>query len=320
MGEPRLLDRVRDSIRVRHYSLRTEQTYIQWIRRFILFHNKHHPDDMGKKEIEDFLTYLAVNRKVAASTQNQALSAILFLYQKVLNRKLDWLDNVVRAKRPQRLPVVLSRQEAKQLINHIQGVNGLIARLLYGTGMRQMECLRLRVKDIDFHYRQITIRSGKGDKDRVTILPETLVEPLLLQLQHSKERHLSDLMQGYGEASLPYALDRKYPNAAREWIWQYVFPSARRSADPCAGVIKRHHWYHTNLHRAIRQATHSTGLSKPVTVHTLRHSFATHLLEDGYDLRTIQELLGHKDVKTTQIYTHVLNKGGRWVRSPLDSG
>lgn len=318
MGEPRLLDRVRDSIRVRHYSLRTEQTYIQWIRRFILFHNKRHPNDMGEKEIEAFLTYLAVNRKVAASTQNQALSAILFLYQKVLDRKLEWLDNVVRAKRPKRLPVVLSKLETKQLINNIQGVNGLIARLLYGTGMRQMECLRLRVKDIDFHYRQITVRSGKGDKDRVTILPEIMIEPLQSQLQQSKQIHLSDLEKGYGEASLPFALDRKYPNAAREWCWQYVFPSTRRSVDPYTGVIKRHHWYHTNLHRSIRQATHSIGLSKHVTVHTLRHSFATHLLEDGYDIRTVQELLGHKDVKTTQIYTHVLNKGGRGVRSPLD--
>jgi len=318
MATPRLLDRVRDAIRVRHYSLRTEQTYIQWIRRFILFHEKRHPDEMGKEEIEAFLTYLAVKRKVAASTQNQALSAILFLYQKVLDHKLDWLDNVIRAKRPKRLPVVMSRLEARQVIDKIHGVNGLIARLLYGTGMRQMECLRLRVKDIDFHYHQIIIRSGKGDKDRITILPESLVEPLVTQLQHSKELHSSDLKKGYGEASLPYALDRKYPNAAKEWHWQYVFPSSRISVDPYTGVLKRHHWYHTNLHRSIKQAVHSIGLTKHITVHTFRHSFATHLLEDGYDIRTVQELLGHKDLKTTQIYTHVLNRGGLGVRSPLD--
>jgi len=232
MATPRLLDRVRDAIRVRHYSLRTEQTYIQWIRRFILFHQKRHPDEMGKEEIEAFLTYLAVNRKVAASTQNQALSAILFLYQKVLDHKLDWLDNVIRAKRPKRLPVVMSRLEARQVIDRIHGVNGLIARLLYGTGMRQMECLRLRVKDIDFHYHQIIIRSGKGDKDRITILPESLVEPLVTQLQHTKKLHSSDLEKGYGETSLPYALDRKYPNASKEWRWQYVFPSSRISVDP----------------------------------------------------------------------------------------
>ena len=318
MATPLLLDRVRDAIRVRHYSLRTEQTYIQWIRRFILFHQKRHPDKMGKEEIEAFLTYLAINRKVAASTQNHALSAILFLYQKVLDHKLDWLDNVIRAKRPKHLPVVMSRLEARQVIDRIHGVNGLIARLLYGTGMRQMECLRLRVKDIDFHYHQIIIRSGKGDKDRITILPESLVEPLLTQLQHTKKLHSSDLEKGYGETSLPYALDRKYPNASKEWRWQYVFPSSRISVDPHTGVLKRHHWYHTNLHRSIKQAVYSIGLDKHVTVHTFRHSFATHLLEDGYDIRTVQELLGHKDLKTTQIYTHVLNRGGLGVRSPLD--
>jgi integron integrase len=220
MDKPRLLDRVRDSIRVRHYSLRTEQTYIQWIKRFILFHNKRHPGDMGEKEIEAFLTHLAVDRKVSASTQNQALSAILFLYQKTLDIKLEWLKNVIRAKQPKRLPVVLSRLEVTQLLNRISGTNGLIARLLYGTGMRQMECLRLRVKDIDFHYHQIIIRSGKGDKDRITILPETLIEPIQVQLHHSKKTHTGDLIEGYGEASLPFALERKYPNAPREWAWR----------------------------------------------------------------------------------------------------
>jgi len=318
MEQPRLLDRVREAIRIRHYSLRTEQSYIQWIRRFILFHNKRHPDEMGEKEITAFLSYLAVTRQVAASTQNQALSAILFLYQKVLNCQLDWLDDVVRAKRPKRLPVVLSKPEVSRLLEKTSGINGLIARLIYGTGMRQMECLRLRVKDIDFDYRQITVRSGKGDKDRMTMLPDSLLDAIETQLARARRLHLHDLEQGFGESRLPYALARKYPNAGREWGWQFVFPSARRSVDPYTGVIRRHHWYHTNLHRAIKQAACSIGLNKPVSAHTLRHSFATHLLENGYDIRTVQELLGHKDVKTTQIYTHVLNRGGRGVRSPLD--
>ncbi len=319
MAKQRLLERVRGAIRLRHYSLRTEQTYIQWIRRFILFHGKRHPDDMGEREITDFLTDLAVTRKVAASTQNQALSAILFLYRKVLDHKLEWLDDVVRAKQPRRLPVVLSKSEVTQLLDQLHGTNGLIARLIYGTGMRQTECLRLRIKDIDFDYRQILVRSGKGDKDRVTILPEQLVHDLEKQLTRAKTMHDTDLDDGYGETSLPYALNRKYPNAGKEWRWQYVFPSSRRSIDPYTNILRRHHWFHTNLHRAIKQAMRSTGITKRVTVHTLRHSFATHLIENGYDIRTVQELLGHKDVKTTQIYTHVLNKGGCGVRSPLDS-
>lgn len=319
MDKPRLIDRVREEIRVRHYSLRTEKSYIQWIRRFILFHDKRHPLEMGEKEISAYLSHLAINRKVSASTQNQALSAILFLYQKVLDQPLDWLTDVVRAKRPRRLPVVLNRTEVTALLNEIRGINALIARALYGTGMRQMECLRLRVKDLDFNYRQIHIRAGKGNKDRVTVLPDALVEPLARQIETAHTIHQRDLKEGFGETRLPYALARKYPNAGHEWGWQFVFPATRRSRDPYTSVIRRHHWHHTNLHRAIKQAAYRLQLTKPVSSHTLRHSFATHLLEDGYDIRTVQELLGHKDVKTTQIYTHVLNRGGRGVRSPLDS-
>ncbi|MGD2138232.1 MAG: integron integrase [Gammaproteobacteria bacterium] len=319
MPKPRLLDQMRKEIRIRHYSLRTEQIYIHWVRRFILFHRKRHPGEMGEREITAFLSDLSVNRHVSASTQNQALSAILFLYQKVLNHKLDWLEDVVRAKRPQHLPVVLTRTETNRLLDDLHGVNGLVARLLYGTGMRKMECLRLRVQDIDFEYRQITVRSGKGEKDRVTLLPDSLNEALLHQLDKARMIHNSDLANGYGEVAMPYALERKYPNAGREWIWQYVFPSTRRCVDPYAGIVRRHHWFDTNVSRAIREAVRRTGINKRVSVHTLRHSFATHLLEDGYDIRTVQELLGHKDVKTTQIYTHVLNRGGRGVRSPLDA-
>jgi len=320
MSRSPLLEKVRSAIRVRHYSLRTEQAYIHWVRRFILFHNKRHPDEMGETEISAFLTHLAVDRKVAASTQNQALSAILFLYQKVLERKLEWLDDVVRAKRPRHLPVILSREETRQLLSAMHGTNGLIARLLYGTGMRKMECLRLRVQDIDFDYRQICVRSGKGDKDRVTMLPASLVEPLHRQLDKARNIHNLDLDAGYGETALPFALSRKYPNAGREWRWQYVFPATRRGIDPYSRQVRRHHWFDTNVSRAIKEAVHRLGITRRVSVHTLRHSFATHLIEDGYDIRTVQELLGHRDVKTTQIYTHVLNRGGRGVRSPLDSG
>jgi len=318
MEKKRLLDRVRDSIRSRHYSLRTEQSYIQWIRRFILFHDKRHPEEMGEKEISQFLTDLAVNRKVSASTQNQALSALLFLYKQVLGQKLDWLDDVVRAKRPKRLPVVLTQPEVTSLLDNMTGVNGLIAKLIYGTGMRKMECLRLRIMDIDFGYRQIHVRSGKGDKDRITLLPDCLGSPLQSQLAQVETLHKRDIEAGYGEVELPFALDRKYPDAGREWKWQYVFPATRRSVDPLTGVIRRHHWYDTNVSRAIKQSVFTSRINKHVGVHTLRHSFATHLLENGYDIRTVQELLGHKDVSTTMIYTHVLNKGGRGVRSPLD--
>lgn len=320
MPRSQLLEQLRAEIRVRHYSLRTEEIYIHWVRRYILFHDKRHPAEMGEPEISAFLTDLAVNRKVAASTQNQALSAILFLYQKTLNQKLEWLDDVVRAKRPRHLPVILTRQEVTRLLDDIHGINGLVARLLYGTGMRKMECLRLRVQDIDFQYRQITVRSGKGDKDRVTVLPDSLLTPLQKQLVKTRQIHNNDLDEGHGEVALPYALERKYPGAGRQWRWQYVFPSTRRSVDPYSGMIRRHHWFDTNVSRAIKEAVRKLGIAKRVSVHTLRHSFATHLLEDGYDIRTVQELLGHKDVKTTQIYTHVLNRGGRGVRSPLDAG
>ena len=319
MSPPRLLDQVRTAIRVRHYSLRTETAYLQWIKRYILFHGKRHPADMGEAEITKFLSWLATTRKVSASTQNQALSAILFLYKHVLNIELEWLDDVVRAKRPAHVPVVLTRSEVQALLSAIEGTNGLVANLLYGTGMRLMEGLRLRIQDIDFDYRQIIIRSGKGNKDRHTVLPDKLIEPLQNQIARALQVHEQDVAEGYGEVYLPYALARKYPNAPREPGWQYVFPSNRRSVDPRDGVTRRHHMNEKTLQRAIKQAAWRSGQTKRVSTHTLRHSFATHLLESGYDIRTVQELLGHKDVKTTMIYTHVLNKGGRGVQSPLDA-
>lgn len=318
MEKPRLLDRMRDALRVRHYSLRTEESYLQWVRRFILFHGKRHPETMGEVEVADFLSYLAVDRDVAASTQNQALAAILFLYKRVLGRDLDWLQNVSRAKRPRRLPVVLTREEVLKILNKIQGINGLLARLMYGTGMRVMESLQLRVKDVDFAYRQIYIREGKGDKDRVTPLPEALVAPLQDRLAQVRELHNRDLGEGFGTVYLPHALARKYPNANREWGWQYVFPSLHRSRDPRSQEIRRHHWHDQNVQRALRKAARDAGVIKRISTHVLRHSFATHLIEDGYDIRTIQELLGHKDVSTTMIYTHVVQRGGRGVKSPLD--
>jgi len=319
MTTPRLLDQVRAAIRVRHYSRRTEDTYVHWIRRFILFHAKRHPQEMGEREVTAFLTYLAVDKNVAASTQNQALAAILFLYQKVLEMKLDWLEDVVRARRPKRLPVVLSRDEVTRLLNALQGMPQLIARLMYGTGMRLLEALRLRVKDVDFARRQVIVRAGKGDKDRYTVLPEALIEPLQTHLQKVQALHTSDLANGFGSVQLPFALARKYPNADREWGWQYVFPSGKFSTARGDSVLRRHHLDEKNLQRNIRQAVERCRFGKPVSSHTLRHCFATHLLESGYDIRTIQELLGHKDVSTTMIYTHVLNKGGRGVVSPLDS-
>ena len=318
MGKPRLLDRVREAIRVRHYSLRTEEVYLQWVRRYILFHGKRHPDDMGEAEVAAFLSYLAMERNVAAATQNQALSAILFLYTNVLGRDLDWLKDVARAKRPRRLPVVLSRDEIQRVLARMVGINSLLARLMYGTGMRAMESLQLRVKDVDFAYRQVIIREGKGNKDRVTPLPETLVEALQIQLARVRDLHNRDLAEGFGTVYLPHALARKYPKANRDWGWQYVFPSTTRSCDPRSGEIRRHHWHDQNVQRALRKAARDAGVIKRLTTHVLRHSFATHLIEDGYDIRTIQELLGHKDVATTMIYTHVVNRGGRGVKSPLD--
>ena len=316
---PKLLDQVRNKIRFKHYSLRTEQAYVDWIRRFILFHGKRHPAEMGAPEVEAFLTHLAVVGRVAASTQNQARSALLFLYKEVIDQPLPWMDDITPAKRPQRLPTVLTTTEVKTLFDRLSGTHGLLARLLYGTGMRLMEGFRLRVKDLDFEQRQILIRNGKGFKDRVTMLPATLVEPLNTHLIQVKNLYDEDLRQGYGVVYLPDALERKYPNANREWGWQYVFPSRQLSVDPRSGITRRHHADEKGIQRAMQQATRDAGLTKHATPHTLRHSFATHLLMSGYDIRTVQELLGHKDVSTTMIYTHVLNRGGRGVVSPLDA-
>jgi integron integrase len=315
---PKLLDQVRDKIRLKHYSIRTEQAYLDWIKRFVLFHHKRHPAEMGAAEVEAFLTHLAVEGKVAASTQNQAKAAVLFLYSQVLNQQLPWLENVEQAKVSKRLPVVLTVNETRALLERLKGVHKLQGNLLYGTGMRLMEAMRLRVKDIDFERKEILIRDGKGAKDRVTMLPVSLADLLQRHLQTVKALHDDDLQSGYGSVYLPYALERKYPNASREWGWQYVFPATQVSVDPRSGITRRHHLDEKGLQRAMKQAVRDSGLVKPATPHTLRHSFATHLLEGGYDIRTIQELLGHSDVSTTMIYTHVLNKGGRGVRSPLD--
>jgi integron integrase len=313
----KLLDRVHDALRVKHYSIRTEEAYVSWIRRYILFHDKRHPQDMGDREIEAFLTHLAVDRNIAASTQNQALCALLFLYNEVLQRDIGPVD-AVRARKPRRLPTVLTREEVEKVIAAITGVNQLVARLLYGSGLRLMECLRLRVKDIDFAYQQIVVRDGKGQKDRVTMLSARLIDPLREHLQRVAMIHRQDIEKGYGAAYLPYALEVKYPNANREWCWQYAFPAGNLSVDPRSGALRRHHLGESSPQRAVREAARLAGIDKPVSCHTFRHSFATHLLENGYDIRTVQELLGHKDVKTTMIYTHVLNRGGLAVRSPLD--
>ena len=315
---PRLLDQVRQRLRVKHYSIRTEDAYIGWIRRYILFHGKRHPKEMGENEISAFLTHLAVEGKVSASTQNQALCALLFLYGEILDQDLDKFQNVVWAKKPSKLPVVFTQGEVQAVLARMDGACWLMASLLYGSGLRLMECLRLRVKDTDFEYRQVIVRDGKGEKDRATILPETLIEPLKHHLAKIKLIHEQDLKEGYGTVYLPYALARKYPNAGREWGWQYVFPAPNRSKDPRSQETRRHHLGEDVLQRAVRKAVRKAEIVKPGTCHTFRHSFATHLLEAGYDIRTVQELLGHEDVSTTMIYTHVLNKGGKGVLSPLD--
>lgn len=317
-AKPRLLDQVRAEIRFRHYSRETEKSYVYWVRYFILFHAKRHPAQMGAVEVTAFLSWLASERKVAASTQNQALAALLFLYRQVLDMDLPWLDGVVRAKRPVRLPTVLSEAQVRHLLSQLEGTGWLMASLLYGAGLRQRECLGLRVKDVDFAYRQVLVRSGKGGKDRVTMLPEGAVQPLQAHLGRVHVLHRKDLAEGHGEVSLPHALARKYPRAGREWGWQFVFPSGKRSVDPEDGVIRRHHIYPDTLGRMIGRAARAAGIAKPVSCHTLRHSFATHLLQTGSDIRTVQELLGHSDVSTTMIYTHVVNKGARGVKSPLD--
>jgi len=314
----KLLDRVRDTVRMKHYSYRTEETYVYWIRRYILFHNKRHPSEMGKVEIEAFLTHLAVKEQVAASTQNQALSALLFLYRHVLEQALDFNIDAVRAKRSRYLPTVLTPTEVQQILSHLFGVHKLVIQILYGSGLRLTEGLQLRVKDVDFAQQQIIVRDAKGRESRVTMLPISLNDALKTNLQRVKQMHQKDLEQGYGSVYLPFALERKYPNAGREWIWQFVFPSERFSQDPRSGVTRRHHLHETAIQRSLKQAVQLARIEKRVSCHTFRHSFATHLLQNGYDIRTVQELLGHKDVKTTMIYTHVLNRGGRGVRSPLD--
>ncbi len=316
---PKLLDRMREQIRIRHMSLRTEQAYVDWARRYILFHGKRHPKDMGAGEVASFLTYLAVERKTAAATQNQARAALLFLYRHVLQVELPWLGEVVQAKRGKRLPVVLTPREVRELLEQLNGTMWLVVSLLYGTGMRLLEGLRLRAKDVDFERREILVRQGKGDKDRVTVLPENLMLPLRDQLAKAKRLHDADLADGFGTVWLPDALAVKSPTAAKAWGWQYVFPSpAGRSRDPRTGIERRHHLLEASVQKAVKVAAQRAGIAKPVSPHVLRHSFATHLLQGGYDIRTVQELLGHQDVSTTMIYTHVLNRGGRGVVSPFD--
>jgi integron integrase len=318
-GGKKLLDQYREALRNRHYSHRTEETYVTWVRQFILFHNKRHPREMGVAEINAFITYLVNEKGVAASTQNQAISSILFLYRHVLNIQLDEAVLIpIRPTKPKRMPTVLSKAEAKKTIEKMDGVYRLMAQIMYGSGLRLMEVLRLRVKDLDFANHQIIVRDGKGENDRATMFPDTLLEPLRLQLKHVKVLHEKDLFDGYGTVYLPYALERKYPNANKEFAWQYAFPAPDLSIDPVSGVKQRHHMHESSLQKAVKRAAKLAKIDKPVTPHTFRHSFATQLLQNGYDIRTVQELLGHKDVKTTMIYTHVLQRGAGAVRSPLD--
>jgi integron integrase len=314
----KLLDQARDVMRLKHYSLRTELCYCGWIKRFILFHGKRHPREMAEAEVTKFLTHLARDGQVAPSTQNQALSALLFLYKEVLKQEIGWLDKVERASKPARVPVVLTRDEVHKIFSHLHGMPRLMAGLLYGSGLRLMECVRLRIKDVDFGYARITVRDGKGAKDRITMLPVNLAAPLERHLVKVKAQFEQDSEEGVAGVFLPYALARKYANAGREWAWQWAFPSARLSIDPRGGERRRHHIDENVLQVAVKKAVRASRIGKPATCHTLRHSFATHLLENGYDIRTVQELLGHKDVSTTMIYTHVLNRPGIGVRSPLD--
>ncbi len=319
-GSPRLMQLVRDAMRTRHYSIHTERAYCDWIKRYILFHGKRHPSEMGASEVELFLSHLAIERNVSSSTQNQALSAILFLYREVLGIELAWLTNVKRARKPKRLPVVLNADEVMKVFAHLQGNHLLMAKLLYGSGLRLMECVRLRLKDLDFDSLQITVRNGKGSKDRVTLLPQSVAAALQEQVARVQLIHRGDLEIGFGVAEIPLSLGRHDTIAAREPGWQYLFPARERSRDPYSGEVRRHHVDPKSLQRAMKRAVRLAGIIKPATCHTLRHSFATHLLEGGCDIRTIQELLGHEDVKTTQIYTHVAKRGaGSGVTSPLDT-
>lgn len=313
-----LLDQVRDVIRKKHYSIRTEHAYVEWVKRFVIYHNKRHPQYMGEKEISQYISHLATEQKVAASTQNQALNAIVFLYKHVLEIGLGDFGHLERAKRPERLPTVMTKTEVSRVLAAIPSTYGLMAKLIYGCGLRLMGCVRLRVKDIEFERNHVIVHDGKGMKDRSTPLPEQLKPFLLEHLARIKILHEQDLRNGLGEVYLPFARERKYPNAAKEWGWQYVFPSERISRDPRSGKMRRHHINESGLQRAVHNGARTAGLSKPVSPHTFRHSFATHLLEAGYDIRTVQELLGHKDVSSTMIYTHVIKKGGMEVQSPLD--
>jgi len=317
--EKKLLDQYRDALRVRHYSHRTEETYVSWVRQFILYHNKRHPRDMDVSDINAFITYLANERNVAASTQNQAISSVLFLYRHVLGIELDEKALIpIRPTKPKRVPTVLSPWEARKVIENMDGVYKMMTQIMYGSGLRLMEVMRLRVKDLDFANRQIVVRDGKGENDRLTVFPDVLLAPLQRHLNTVKAQHELDLADGFGTVYLPYALERKYPNANRDFVWQYVFPAHTLSVDPVSGVKQRHHLGESNLQRAVKVAAKLARINKTVTPHTFRHSFATQLLQNGYDIRTVQELLGHKDVKTTMIYTHVLNRGPLAVKSPLD--
>jgi len=316
--DKKLLDQMREALQAQHYSHRTETTYVDWVRRFILFHNKRHPKEMGSPEVAAFITHLATERKVAASTQNQALSAIIFLYREILRQPLETVD-AVRARKPEHLPTVLSKTEVMRVIGAMSGTHQLMAKILYGSGLRVIECVRLRVKDLDFEQHCLIVRDGKGEKDRVTMLSDSIFAPLKEHLQRVKQIHENDLKGGFGAVYLPYAIENKYTNASREWAWQYIFPAKSITSDPVSGILRRHHLDESGIQKAVHSAAQLAGITdKTVSCHTFRHSFATHLLQNGYDIRTVQELLGHKDVKTTMIYTHVLQRGAGAVRSPLD--